>query len=128
MARTGHAFIKDKMRAEDALYGGEMSGHHYFRAFNYCDSGMIPWLLVWQLMSRMNIPLSHLVAERMSLYPVSGEINRRVADPDAVLARIESHFHDASYEKDYTDGLSVACSTFRVNVRKSNTEPQGKRG
>jgi len=123
MARTGHAFIKDKMRAEDALYGGEMSGHHYFRAFNYCDSGMIPWLLVWQLMSRKDMPLSHLVAERMALYPVSGEINRRVADPDEVLARIESHFQDVPCEKDYTDGLSISCGTFRVNVRKSNTEP-----
>ena len=123
MARTGHAFIKDKMRAEDALYGGEMSGHHYFRDFNYCDSGMIPWLLVWQLMSRKNMELSNLVAERMALYPVSGEINRTVADPDAVLARIESHFQDAPCEIDHTDGLSISCGTFRVNVRKSNTEP-----
>jgi phosphomannomutase/phosphomannomutase/phosphoglucomutase len=123
MARTGHAFIKERMRAEDALYGGEMSGHHYFRAFNYCDSGMIPWLLVWQLMSRKNMKLSEMVAERMALYPVSGEINRKVADPDAVLARIEGHFHDAPCEKDHTDGLSISCGTFRVNVRKSNTEP-----
>ena len=123
MARTGHAFIKDRMRTEDALYGGEMSGHHYFRDFNYCDSGMIPWLLVWQLMSRKNLELSKLVAERMALYPVSGEINRKVADPDAVLARIESHFQNAPCEKDHTDGLSLSCGTFRVNVRKSNTEP-----
>jgi phosphomannomutase len=123
MARTGHAFIKDRMRAEDALYGGEMSGHHYFRDFNYCDSGMIPWLLVWQLMSRKKMELSKMVAERMALYPVSGEINRKVGDPDAVLARIESHFKDVSCEKDYTDGLSISCETFRVNVRKSNTEP-----
>jgi phosphomannomutase/phosphomannomutase/phosphoglucomutase len=123
MARTGHAFIKDRMRAEDALYGGEMSGHHYFRDFNYCDSGMIPWLLVWQLMSRKNMELSKLVAERMALYPVSGEINRKVADPDAVLARIENYFQGVSCEKDHTDGLSISCETFRVNVRKSNTEP-----
>ncbi|KPJ98884.1 MAG: phosphomannomutase [Desulfobacterales bacterium SG8_35] len=123
MARTGHAFIKERMREEDALYGGEMSGHHYFRAFNYCDSGMIPWLLVWQLMSREKMKLSKMVAERMALYPVSGEINRKVADPDAVLARIESHFQNATCEKDHTDGLSVSCGTFRVNVRKSNTEP-----
>ncbi|KPK27709.1 MAG: phosphomannomutase [Desulfobacterales bacterium SG8_35_2] len=123
MARTGHAFIKDRMRAEDALYGGEMSGHHYFRDFNYCDSGMIPWLLVWQLMSRKNMELSKMVAERMALYPVSGEINREVDDPDTVMARIESHFQGMSCEKDYTDGLSISCETFRVNVRKSNTEP-----
>jgi phosphomannomutase/phosphomannomutase/phosphoglucomutase len=123
MARTGHAFIKDRMRAEDALYGGEMSGHHYFRDFNYCDSGMIPWLLVWQLMSRKNMTLSSMVAERMALYPVSGEINRKVADPDAVLERIENHFQDTPCEKDHTDGLSITCEAFRVNVRKSNTEP-----
>jgi phosphomannomutase/phosphomannomutase/phosphoglucomutase len=123
MARTGHAFIKDRMRAEDALYGGEMSGHHYFRDFNYCDSGMIPWLLVWQLMSRKNMELSKLVAERMALYPVSGEINRKVADPDAVLTRIENYFQGVPCEKDHTDGLSISCETFRVNVRKSNTEP-----
>ena len=123
MARTGHAFIKERMRTEDALYGGEMSGHHYFRDFNYCDSGMIPWLLVWQLMSRKNMELSKMVAERMALYPVSGEINLKVADPDAVLARIENYFQGAPCEKDHTDGLSISCETFRVNVRKSNTEP-----
>jgi len=123
MARTGHAFIKDTMRTEDALYGGEMSGHHYFRDFNYCDSGMIPWLLVWQLMSRRNVSLSEMIAERQALYPVSGEINRKVADPDAVLTRIESYFKDTGCKKDYTDGLSVSCENFRVNVRKSNTEP-----
>ena len=123
MARTGHAFIKEKMRAENAIYGGEMSGHHYFRNFNYCDSGMIPWLLVWQLMSRNRLTLSQMVAERMELYPVSGEINCTVADPDAVLARIEDHFQDVPCEKDYTDGLSISCAAFRVNVRKSNTEP-----
>jgi len=123
MSRTGHAFIKARMRDEDAVYGGEMSGHHYFRAFNYCDSGMIPWLLVWQLMSREKIPLSQMVAERMALYPVSGEINRTVADPDAALERIENYFQDFPCEKDHTDGLSVSCAAFRVNVRKSNTEP-----
>ena len=123
MARTGHAFIKERMRTEDALYGGEMSGHHYFRDFNYCDSGMIPWLLVWQLMSRKNMELSKMLAERMALYPVSGEINLKVADPDAVLACIENYFQGAPCEKDHTDGLSISCETFRVNVRKSNTEP-----
>ena len=123
MARTGHAFIKDRMRAEDAIYGGEMSGHHYFRDFNYCDSGMIPWLLVWQLMSRRGKPLSEMLAERMLLFPVSGEINRMVDDPDAVLAQIEKLYSESECKKDYTDGLSISCGTYRFNVRKSNTEP-----
>jgi phosphomannomutase len=123
LSRTGHAFIKEKMRAEDALYGGEMSGHHYFRDFNYCDSGMIPWLLVWQLMSSRQMTLSEMLAERMLRFPVSGEINRLVDDPDAVIARIEKLYSDTDCEKDYTDGLSVACNDYRFNVRKSNTEP-----
>jgi phosphomannomutase/phosphomannomutase/phosphoglucomutase len=123
MARTGHAFIKAIMRQEEAIYGGEMSGHHYFRDFNYCDSGMIPWLLVWQLMSRTNMPLSAMVAERIARYPVSGEINRKVPDPDGVVAAIEKHFQGMGCDKDRTDGLSITCGSFRVNVRKSNTEP-----
>ena len=123
MARTGHAFIKDKMREVDALYGGEMSGHHYFRDFNYCDSGMIPWLLVWQLLSRTKMTLSEMLAECMERFPVSGEINRVVDDPDAVVARIEKLYSEIPCEKDYTDGLSVSCGGYRFNVRKSNTEP-----
>jgi phosphomannomutase len=123
LARTGHAFIKDKMRAEDALYGGEMSGHHYFRDFNYCDSGMIPWLLVWQLMNRTQKTLSEMLAEPMLRFPVSGEINRLVDDPDAVIARIEKLYSNMQCEMDYTDGLSIACNNYRFNVRKSNTEP-----
>jgi phosphomannomutase len=121
MTRTGHAFIKERMRREDAAYGGEMSAHHYFRDFGYCDSGMIPWLLVASLLSQEGITLSELVADRMAAYPVSGEINSRVADPDAVIARIKEKYADG--EKDYTDGLSVAYDTFRFNIRKSNTEP-----
>ncbi len=120
MTRTGHAFIKERMRAENAVYGGEMSAHHYFRDFGYCDSGMIPWLLVAALLSREGGGLSRLVADRMAAYPVSGEINSRVADPDAVIARIKERYRDG--EKDYTDGLSVAYDDFRFNVRKSNTE------
>ncbi len=121
MARTGHAFIKERMRQEDAIYGGEMSAHHYFKSFGYCDSGMIPWLLVASLLSRKKVPLSSFVAERMAAYPVSGEINSVVADPDTVIAKIEKQFRAG--EKDYTDGLSVSFSDFRFNVRKSNTEP-----
>ncbi len=121
MTRTGHAFIKERMRLEDAAYGGEMSAHHYFRDFGYCDSGMIPWLLVASLLSREGAKLSYLVADRMAAYPVSGEINSRVADPDSVIARIEEKYRDG--EKDYTDGLSVAYAQYRFNIRKSNTEP-----
>jgi phosphomannomutase len=121
MAQTGHAFIKQRMRQEDAIYGGEMSAHHYFKSFGYCDSGMIPWLLVASLLSRKKVPLSSLVADCMAAYPVSGEINNVVADPDAVIAKIEERFKEG--EKDYTDGLSVSFPEFRFNVRKSNTEP-----
>lgn len=121
MAQTGHAFIKERMRLEDAIYGGEMSAHHYFKSFGYCDSGMIPWLLVASLLSRKKVPLSSLVADCMAAYPVSGEINNVVADPDAVIAKIEERFQAG--EKDYTDGLSVSFPDFRFNVRKSNTEP-----
>ena len=121
MTRTGHAFIKERMRKEDAVYGGEMSAHHYFRDFGYCDSGMIPWLLVAALLSREGRKLSTLVTDRMAAFPVSGEINSKVADPDGVIARIL-----ATYEggvKDFTDGLSVAFPDYRFNIRKSNTEP-----
>ncbi len=121
MSRTGHAFIKERMRAEDALYGGEMSAHHYFRDFGYCDTGMVPWLLVASLISRRGVPLSSLVAERMAAFPISGEINSVVKDPDAAIARVEAAF--ATGERDYTDGLSVTFANFRFNIRKSNTEP-----
>lgn len=121
MTRTGHAFIKERMRLENAIYGGEMSAHHYFRDFGYCDSGMIPWLLVTSLLSEEGKNLSELVMDRMAGFPVSGEINNRVDDPDAIIARIEKEY--SAGEKDYTDGLSIAFPNFRFNIRKSNTEP-----
>lgn len=121
MTRTGHAFIKERMRLENGIYGGEMSAHHYFRDFGYCDSGMIPWLLVASLLCRKRAKLSELVAERIAAFPVSGEINNRVPDPDAVIARIKEKYEAG--EKDYTDGLSIAFPDFRFNIRKSNTEP-----
>ncbi len=121
LTKTGHAFIKERMRFEDAVYGGEMSAHHYLREFGYCDSGMIPWLLVCSLLSRDDKPLSELVAERMRAYPVSGEINSKVADPDEVIRRIEAVYADG--EKTYVDGLSVEYPEYRFNIRKSNTEP-----
>jgi phosphomannomutase len=123
MSKTGHAFIKERMRAEDAIYGGEMSAHHYFRDFAYCDSGMIPWLLVAELISQSGRPLSNFIQDRMAAYPVSGEINNRVEDPDGTIAAIEKGFADECQEKDYTDGLSMTCNGYRFNVRKSNTEP-----
>lgn len=121
MTRTGHAFIKEKMREVDAVYGGEMSAHHYFRHFGYCDSGMVPWLLVWQLLSDSGRTLGEMVNDRMTAFPVSGEINSTVADPDQVIAEIRSRYGDG--EMDFTDGLSISFPRYRFNLRKSNTEP-----
>lgn len=123
LCKTGHAFIKERMREEDAVYGGEMSAHHYFRDFAYCDSGMIPWLLVLENMSIAGKPLSELVAERLKKFPVSGEINRTVSDGKQVLVKIEELFVVDGAAVDRTDGLSVEFSTWRFNVRISNTEP-----
>ena len=123
MSKTGHAFIKERMRLEDAVYGGEMSAHHYFRDFAYCDSGMIPWLLVAELVSRAGRPLSKLVEERMAAFPASGEINRKLADPPAVLAAVAARYQDAARTVDHTDGLSMAFPDWRFNLRASNTEP-----
>ncbi|MEE4192328.1 MAG: phosphomannomutase [Halieaceae bacterium] len=122
-SKTGHAFIKERMRAENALYGGEMSAHHYFRDFAYCDSGMIPWLLVAAMVSERNAPLSELVAERMAAYPCSGEINREVDDPAALLAAMEARYAEDADAVDHTDGLSVSYPDWRFNLRMSNTEP-----
>lgn len=123
-SKTGHSFIKHVMRQHDALYGGEMSAHHYFRDFAYCDSGMIPWLLVAELVSVSGKSLSQWVEERIAAYPCSGEINNEVADPAAVLARIEEHFGtEEGCSVDRTDGLSMMFTDWRFNVRMSNTEP-----
>lgn len=122
-SKTGHAFIKQVMRDHDAVYGGEMSAHHYFRDFAYCDSGMIPWLLVVELLSVSGKPLSALVAERQAAYPVSGEINRAVSDAAQVLNTIESHYAADARSIDKTDGLSMEFARWRFNVRMSNTEP-----
>lgn len=122
-SKTGHAFIKERMRAEDAVYGGEMSAHHYFRDFAYCDSGMIPWLMVAELMSRSGQPLSALVGERMRLFPASGEINRRLADPAAAIAEVERRYGPEALCVDHTDGVAVEFPAWRFNLRTSNTEP-----
>ena len=123
MSKTGHAFIKERMRAEDAIYGGEMSAHHYFKDFAYCDSGMIPWLLVGEILSESGQKLSEMIYDRQQAYPVSGEINSRVTDPDAAIDRVEDFYSETPGMRDYTDGLSFATETFRFNIRKSNTEP-----
>lgn len=122
-SKTGHAFIKERMRLEDALYGGEMSAHHYFRDFAYCDSGMIPWLLVASLIVQSGMPLSQLVRERMERYPVSGEINRHVCDASDVLARIRDIYGPTAIAVDETDGLGFEYADWRFNLRSSNTEP-----
>ncbi|WP_411849817.1 phosphomannomutase [Stenotrophomonas sp. LGBM10] len=123
MSKTGHAFIKERMRAEDAIYGGEMSAHHYFRDFAYCDSGMIPWLLIADLVSRSGTGLGDLVADRMQAFPCSGEINFRVDDAKATVARIMAHYAAQSPELDHTDGVSADFGAWRFNLRSSNTEP-----
>ena len=123
MCRSGHAFIKDKMRQVNAIYGGEMSAHHYFRDFSYCDSGMIPWLLVLELLSQADgKTLSDLMKERQERFPISGEINSKVADADKVFAELEAKYgKEGKVTK--VDGLSVEFDKWRFNVRKSNTEP-----
>ncbi len=123
MSRTGHAFIKDKMRAENAAYGGEMSAHHYFRDFGFCDSGMIPWLLVTEIICRTGKRLSVLVDDMIAAFPVSGEINSKVKDPQRTIEHIKTAFDIQNASLDYTDGLSISHSDFRFNVRMSNTEP-----
>ena len=121
--KTGHAFIKERMRIENAVYGGEMSAHHYFRDFAFCDSGMIPWLLVTQLMSVKSASLSSLVEQRVALFPCSGEINREVVDAKTVIAAIQTHYTPLATAVDFTDGLSMSFDGWRFNVRMSNTEP-----
>jgi len=121
--KTGHAFMKERMRAEDAVYGGEMSAHHYFKDFAYCDSGMIPWLIVLEIMSGSGRKLSELVAEREKRYPVSGEINRRIADPAAAINRVLEKYGPGSLHIDRTDGIGLEFDCWRFNLRMSNTEP-----
>ena len=122
-SKTGHAFIKERMRQEDAVYGGEMSAHHYFREFAYCDSGMIPWLLVVERLCRGRQPLSALVEARMRAFPCSGEINFRVADAAATVRAVLAAYTAQQPDLDYTDGVSVAFPQWRFNLRSSNTEP-----
>jgi phosphomannomutase/phosphomannomutase/phosphoglucomutase len=122
-SKTGHAFIKERMRLEDAVYGGEMSAHHYFRDFSYCDSGMIPWLLVIELISKSGKTLSQLVDQRMQFFPASGEINRTIVESEAAIKLVREHYQQAAQKLDFTDGLSMEFADWRFNLRCSNTEP-----
>lgn len=123
MSKSGHSFIKERMRAEDAVYGGEMSAHHYFRDFAYCDSGMIPWLLVAEMICKKDMPLSEMVKARIAAYPSPGEINSKLENPDAAIERVLNHYSPDAIEIDHTDGISVTFQDWRFNLRRSNTEP-----
>lgn len=122
-SKSGHSFIKEKMRAVDAVYGGEMSAHHYFRDFSYADSGMIPWLLVAEILCRTGRSLSELVSERIAAFPASGEINRQVEDAGQTLDRLHARYSSDALAVDDTDGFSFEFSDWRFNIRRSNTEP-----
>jgi phosphomannomutase len=122
-SKTGHAFIKERMRLEDAIYGGEMSAHHYFKDFFYCDSGMIPWLLVSELISRKEQPLSHMLSARIEMFPSPGEINRSVKNPQKAIENVYEHYKQEVRHVDRTDGISLEFDNWRFNLRMSNTEP-----
>ena len=122
-SKTGHTFIKERMRSENAIYGGEMSAHHYFRDFAYCDSGMIPWLMVIELLADTGKSLKDLVKERIVLHPCSGEINFVVDDTQRVLQRMEEQYAHDAIQVEHIDGLSMNMGEWRFNVRASNTEP-----
>jgi phosphomannomutase/phosphomannomutase/phosphoglucomutase len=123
LSKSGHAFIKQRMREVDGVYGGEMSAHHYFRRFAYCDSGMIPWLIVAQILSESGRPLSRLVGERIGRFPVSGELNYRIEDAGSAIASIEARYAAQAIAVDRTDGISFEFADWRFNLRTSNTEP-----
>lgn len=122
-SKSGHSFIKEKMREHNAVYGGEMSAHHYFRDFAYCDSGMIPWLLAVVVLSDTKQSLSSLVEEMISKFPCSGEINFKVADTQTTIQKLFDHYAPQNPAIDQTDGVSLDFGSWRFNVRASNTEP-----
>ncbi len=123
LSKSGHAFIKQRMREVDGVYGGEMSAHHYFRRFAYCDSGMIPWLLVAQIISETGQRLSQLVNMRIAKFPASGELNYRVPESRAAIAAVENRYAARAVSVDRTDGVSFEFADWRLNLRTSNTEP-----
>jgi phosphomannomutase len=121
--KSGHAFMKHCMREADAIYGGEMSAHHYFRDFSYCDSGTIPWLVMAQILSRTGKPLSSLVDARIRQFPSSGEINRKIDDVAGAIAAVRARYTPGSVKVEEVDGLSIEHTRWRFNLRTSNTEP-----
>ena len=123
VSKTGHAFVKAAMRKMDAVYGGEISAHHYFRDFAYCDSGIIPWLLVWEYLSVSNRSLEDLIIERRSSFPSSGELNFTVSNATVCIEKVQKHFASKAKLIDQLDGLSMSFGSWRFNLRKSNTEP-----
>jgi len=123
LSKTGHSLIKKAMRDNDAVYGGEMSGHHYFRNFFYCDSGMIPWLLICEFLGTSEVSMSRLMDDRINLFPSSGEINFRLKDPDRAITLIEKKYRGSALSINLTDGLTMVFANWRFNVRRSNTEP-----
>ncbi len=122
-AKSGHSFMKESMRTEDAIYGGEVSAHHYFRDFSYCDSGMIPWLLVTEILSKRGGALSEMVSSRIAAYPSSGEINSQIENPEEAIQRVQNHYGSNAINIDYTDGISLEFDQWRFSLRCSNTEP-----
>lgn len=123
MSKTGHAFIKECMRKEDAIYGGEMSAHHYFKDFFYCDSGMIPWLLITELLCIKGKPLSFMVAERIAKFPASGEINSKLSNPKTAINRVLNAYKNKAICINTTDGIGLEFNNWRFNLRVSNTKP-----
>ncbi len=123
VSKTGHAFIKERMRKEDAVYGGEMSAHHYFRDFAYCDSGMLPWLLVAELVCRSGKPLSEFVLKQQAKFPISGEINLQIDNPQLSVKKVLDHYASTAVAVNQIDGISMEFSNWRFNLRGSNTEP-----
>jgi phosphomannomutase/phosphoglucomutase len=123
LCKSGHAFIKEKMRAENAVYGGEMSAHHYFRQFAFADSGMIPWLLIAELVSTSGRSLGDWVEDRVAKFPCSGEINFKIDDAKAAVQRVMDHYAALNPQLDHTDGISADFGQWRFNIRSSNTEP-----
>ena len=122
-SKSGHSFIKEKMREVNAIYGGEMSAHHYFRDFAYCDSGMIPWLLVSELLCKSSIKLSELIRQNVEAYPCSGEINYQVKNIQKSIENVEKYYSSKGAKIDYIDGISIEFADWRFNLRGSNTEP-----
>lgn len=123
ISKTGHAFIKERMRFENAVYGGEMSAHHYFRDFAYCDSGMLPWLLLACMLGRSGASMKELLEDRIRAFPCSGEINRRVSDPKAAICAIVDKYKKYAIDQDRIDGINMEFREWRFNLRMSNTEP-----